>query len=79
MSEKALKEPTQLNLENKAGLDKMLALKELKLLLEINAVVGKEGKAKQGSQIREGKAVFREIQLHNGFDTRPCPVIAVLP
>lgn len=37
------------------------------MLLERNATGGKEGKARQG----QGKAVFREVQLHFGFDTKP--------
>lgn len=57
-SEKALKEPTQLNLEKKEGLDNMLALKEVKFTSrkKCSSGKGRQGKAKQDRQSRVGKA-----------------------
>lgn len=53
MSEKALKEPTQLNLEKRVVLDEMLALKEVEIASRKKcssgkARQGKAGQAKQG-------------------------------
>lgn len=55
MSEKALKEPTQLNLENKVGLDEILALKEVKIASRKKCSSGKrkQGKAGQAKQGRQ--------------------------
>lgn len=47
-SEKALKEPTQLDLEKKEGLDKMLALKEVKIASRKKCSSGKGRQGKAG-------------------------------